>query len=59
MASPNDSTVNISLQILFGIAAIFSVIVALFGLHYRDSLGFVLYRQFRNRSLECMSTELT
>jgi len=58
MASPNESTVNISLQILFGIAAIFSVVVALFGLHHRDSIGFVLYRRLRSRHTECTYTSL-
>lgn len=47
---------SVALQIMFGIAGIFSVAVALFGLHYRDSLGFVLYRRFMGRLTECMYT---
>jgi hypothetical protein len=53
MTSLGDSTSVVALQILFGFVGISSVIVALFGLHYRDSLGFVLYRRFRRRSAEC------
>jgi len=58
MSSSNSGVVDAALQILFGVAAIFGVAVALFGLHYRDSLGFVLYRRFTHRSTERMLPRL-
>lgn len=48
MSTSKDST-NIALQTCFGIAGILSLIIALLGLHYKDSLGCVLCRRLRGR----------
>jgi hypothetical protein len=48
MSNDQDNTINATLQILFGITGIFSVVVGLFGLHHRDALVFVLYRRIRS-----------
>lgn len=54
ISSNHDNTISATLQILFGITGIFSVIVGVFGLHHRDSLVFVLYRRLRTRPTRCM-----
>ena len=58
MTGTSEGPTSVALQILFGVAGIFSVAVALFGLHYRDSLGLVLYRRLRSRPTECSYTRL-
>jgi len=52
MPSNSEGPTSVALQILFGVAGIFSVAVAVFGLHHRDSFGCVLYRRLRSRPTE-------
>ncbi|EMD96427.1 hypothetical protein COCC4DRAFT_75351 [Bipolaris maydis ATCC 48331] len=47
MSNEHDDTINATLQIIFGAAGIFSVVIALLGLHHQDALVFVLYRRLR------------
>ena len=58
MSGTSEGPISVALQILFGVAGILGVAVALFGLHYRDSLGLVLYRRLRSRPIECTYTLL-
>jgi hypothetical protein len=41
-----DST-NVALQVCFGAVAIVAILVGLAGWNYRDSLGIVVYRRYR------------
>ena len=52
MSEPNPSA-DITLQICFGIFGIVGILVALAGLHHRDSLGCMLCRRFRRHPIEC------
>ncbi|EUC33632.1 hypothetical protein COCCADRAFT_46536, partial [Bipolaris zeicola 26-R-13] len=52
MSTKHDGMISAALQIIFGVAGVLSVIVALFGLHHQDSLIFVLCRRLRNDRVE-------
>ncbi|XP_014560792.1 hypothetical protein COCVIDRAFT_60249, partial [Bipolaris victoriae FI3] len=52
MSTKHADTISAALQIIFGVAGILSVVVALFSLHHRDSLIFVLCRRLRNDRVE-------
>jgi hypothetical protein len=41
------------LEICVGITGIVAILVAIAGLHYRDSIGCVLFRSLRRRRVEC------
>lgn len=45
----NPTSADITLQLCFGIVAIIGILVALAGLHHRDSLGCVLCRRCHRR----------
>ena len=54
MASPSSNT-EIALQLCFGIFSVVGIIVALAGLHYRDSLCCVVFhRRRKNPTTACM-----
>lgn len=55
MSKEHDSAINATLQIIFGVASILSMIVALLGLYHQDALVFVLYRRLRNDRTESMA----
>ncbi|KAF2035388.1 hypothetical protein EK21DRAFT_106924 [Setomelanomma holmii] len=56
-AASNDST-NVALHVCFGAVAIIAILVGLAGWNYRDSLGVVVYRRYREKRRSRNDVEL-
>ena len=55
---PESSSADITLQVCFGIFGVIGLLVAIAGIHHRDSLGCVLFRRLRRQRtrIECLYT---